>query len=121
MLGASEEKLLKGLLPEMGKILNAVPGEVFINKDAETLLVVQRRLPESEIRQQLGQYNEIFGRQRGAGIPDITNSMIAFVRIKVLMDSGVSDFDGRSYRELIKECRSLIERTTNIIRLSKAR
>lgn len=120
MLGASEEKLLKGLLPEMGKILNAVPGEVFINKDAETLLVVQRRLPESEIRQQLGQYNEIFGRQRGAGIPDITNSMIAFVRIKVLMDSGVSDFDGRSYRELIKECRSLIERTTNIIRLSKA-
>lgn len=120
MLGANEEKLIKSLLPEMSKILNVIPGEVFSSKDAETLMVLQRRLEESDLKNQLVQFNEIFSRQRGVGIPDITNCMIAYIRVKVLLEAGCVDFDGKAYRDLIKECRNQIERTTNIIRLSKA-
>lgn len=120
MLGASEEKLIKSLLPEMAAIINAIPGEVFTSKEADTFMAVARRLPDSELKVQVSQFSEIFGRQRGAGICDITNSMIAYVRIKVLVEAGESDFDGISYRELIKECRAQIDRTRNIIRLSKA-
>ena len=120
MLNASEEKMLKGLLYEMARIQNAIPGEAFSSKDADTLMVLQRRMKECEVKRQLQQFNEIFGRQNGAGIADITNSMIAYVRVKALLTEGVADFDARSYRKLIKECRSQIDRTENIIRLSKA-
>lgn len=120
MLAKNEEKILNGLLPEMGRILNAVPGEAFTSKDADTLMVIQRRLSESEIKRQLALFNEIFGLEKSAGISDITNIMIAFVKLKVLLQEGVDEFDAVSLRQLIKECRSQIDRTRNIIRLSKA-
>ena len=120
MLEASDQKVLLSMLSEMGTIINAVPKEVYVNKDAETLLIMQRRLPESELKRLLVQYNEIFARQTGAGIPDITNSMIAYVKIKILLEAGTDSFDGHAYRELYKECKNQIARTNNIIRLTKA-
>lgn len=119
MLNASDGKVLSNLLPQMGEIINAAPGEVYAIKDIDTLVIMQRRLPESDIKNQLSQYNDIFAKQNGAGVDEITNSMIAYVRIKVLLASGVDTFDGKAYRELFKECKSQITRINNIIRLTK--
>ncbi|WP_207647346.1 hypothetical protein [Parasporobacterium paucivorans] len=103
----------------MGTIINAIPGEVYTITDVDTLVIIHRRLTESDIKRQLSQYNDIFVKQTGAGIPDITNSMIAYVRVKVLLESGVDTFDGKVYRELFKECKNQITRINNIIRLTK--
>lgn len=120
MTEAREINILNQLLKDMAGVLNATPGMTYTSKDAETLLVMQRRMPPSELQNQLGNYNEIFTKQKGVSIKDITNSAVAFIKIKVLLTAGVDNFDARSLRELIKEFHSQIARTTNIIRLSKA-
>ena len=119
MLSASDLKVLSSLISQMGAIINAIPGEVFTIKDVDTLVIMQRRLPESDLKNQLSQYNDIFAKQSGVGITEITNSMIAYVRIKVLLESGIDALDGKAYRELFRECKSQITRINNIIRLTK--
>jgi len=119
VLNASDSKVLSNLLSQMGAIINAIPGEIFVVKDVDTLVIMQRRLPKSDIQNQLSQYNDIFAKQVGAGVPEIAKSMIAYVRIKVLLESGVDAFDGKAYRELFKECKSQITRSNNIIRLTR--
>ncbi len=52
-------------------------------------------------------------------ISDITDSAVSYIKIKVLSESELLDFDAKSLREFIKECRLYIDRMTNIIRLSK--
>ena len=81
---------------------------------------MQRRMEETELKYQLGIYNEIFAKEKGATIIDITNSAVAFIKIKVLLTANADTFDAVSLRELIKEFKSQVARTTNIIRLSKA-
>ena len=120
MTEAREMNILNQLLSEMSGVLNATPGAAYTNKDVETLLVMHRRMPPSELQSQLGIYNEIFTKQKGASVKDITNSAVAFIKMKVLLTAGADNYDARSLRELIKEFKSQIARTTNIIRLSKA-
>ena len=120
MTEAREMNILNQLLSEMSGVLNATPGTAYTNKDVETLLVMHRRIPPSELQSQLGIYNEIFTKQKGASVKDITNSAVAFIKMKVLLTAGADNYDARSLRELIKEFKSQIARTTNIIRLSKA-
>ena len=120
MTEAREMNILNQLLSEMSGVLNATPGATYTNKDVETLLVMHRRMPQSELQNQLGIYNEIFTKQKGASVKDITNSAVAFIKMKVLLTAGADNYDARSLRELIKEFKSQIARTTNIIRLSKA-
>ena len=120
MTEAREMNILNQLLSEMSGVLNATPGTAYTNKDVETLLVMHRRMPSSELQSQLGIYNEIFTKQKGASVKDITNSAVAFIKMKVLLTAGADNYDARSLRELIKEFKSQIARTTNIIRLSKA-
>ena len=120
MTEAREMNILNQLLSEMSGVLNATPGAAYTNKDVETLLVMHRRIPPSELQSQLGIYNEIFTKQKGASVKDITNSAVAFIKMKVLLTAGADNYDARSLRELIKEFKSQIARTTNIIRLSKA-
>lgn len=119
MLNASDSRVLVNFLSQMGGIINAIPGEIYAITDIDTLVIMQRRLAESDIKKQLSQYNYIFAKQTGAGIPDITNSMIAYIRVKVLLESGVDTFDGKAYRELFRECKNQIARVNNIIRLTK--
>ena len=120
MTEAREMNILNQLLSEMSGVLNATPGATYTNKDVETLLVMHRRMPQSELQNQLGIYNEIFTKLKGASVKDITNSAVAFIKMKVLLTAGADNYDARSLRELIKEFKSQIARTTNIIRLSKA-
>lgn len=112
-------KLLQGLLPEMAGIINAEPGRPYTAKDAETLLILQRRLPEGDLKEALSRYNAIFGVHDGAKVSDITDSVSAYVKIRVLLAGDQTDFDPRSLRDLIKECHVYIDKMTNIVRLSK--
>ena len=114
-----EQMIIKNDIPELAQVLNAVPGEVFSSKEAETLLIMQRRLPDSDLKEQLQIYNGIFAKQHGASIEDITASAIAYIKLKVLSENEQMDFDPKSLRNLIVECRTNIDKTTNIIRLSK--
>ena len=119
MLNASDSKVLMSIISQMGAIINAIPGEVYAITDVDMLVIMQRRLMESDLKKQLSQYNDIFAKQTGADISDIRNSMIAYVRMKVLLESGVDTFDGKAYRELFKECKNQITRINNIIRLTR--
>lgn len=115
----TEQAIIKQSLNGMAQIINAIPGEVYVNKEAETLLIMQHRLPESDLKKQIEIYNAIFAKQGGASISDITDSAIAYVKIKILSEAELLDFDAKSLRDLIKECRVNIDKTTNILRLSK--
>lgn len=115
----TEQAIIKQSLNGMAQIINAIPGESYANKEAETLLIMQHRLPESDLKKQIEIYNAIFAKQGGASISDITDSAIAYVKIKVLSEAELLDFDAKSLRNLIKECRVNIDKTTNILRLSK--
>ena len=115
----TEQAIIKQSLNGMAQIINAIPGETYANKEAETLLIMQHRLPESDLKKQIEIYNAIFAKQGGASISDVTDSAIAYVKIKVLSEAELLDFDATSLRDLIKECRVNIDKTTNILRLSK--
>ena len=115
----TEQAIIKQSLNGMAQIINAIPGETYANKEAETLLIMQHRLPESDLKKQIEIYNAIFAKRGGASISDITDSAIAYVKIKVLSEAELLDFDAKSLRDLIKECRVNIDKTTNILRLSK--
>ena len=104
----------------MAMVANAIPNEVFSCKDADTLLIMQRRISDSDLKDELYSFNEIFSKKNGADISDIVKSMISYVRVKVLMDVGTDEFDGKAYRELFKECKVQIARTNNVMRLTKA-
>ena len=120
MIEAREFNILSKLLSDMAGVLNVTPGSVYSDKNADTLLVMQRRMADCELKCQLTVYNEIFSKEKGASIIDITNSAVAFIKIKILVDAKADNFDAYTLRELIKEFKSQVARTTNIIRLSKA-
>lgn len=52
----NELEVLKKQLPEMASIMNALPGNRFDMKSAQTILIVQRRMAQSELSKQLGIY-----------------------------------------------------------------
>ncbi len=120
MIEARELNILSKLLSDMAGVLNVTPGSVYSSKEADTLLVMQRRMGDCELKYELSIYNEIFAKEKGASIIDITNSAVAFIKIKILVNASAENFDAYTLRELIKEFRSQVARTTNIIRLSQA-
>lgn len=120
MIEARELDILSKLLSDMASVLNVTPGSVYSSKEADTLLVMQRRMSDCELKYELSIYNEIFAKEKGASIIDIVNSAVAFIKIKILVNARVDSFDAYTLRELIKEFRSQVARTNNIIRLSQA-
>jgi hypothetical protein len=49
----TEQAIIKQSLNGMAQIINAIPGETYANKEAETLLIMQHRLPESDLKNRL--------------------------------------------------------------------
>ena len=120
MIEARELDILSKLLSDMASVLNVTPGSVYSSKEADTLLVMQRRMSDCELKYELSIYNEIFAKEKGASIIDIVNSAVAFIKFKILVNARADSFDAYTLRELIKEFRSQVARTNNIIRLSQA-
>ena len=114
-----EIEIIKKQLPEMAGILNAVPGERFELKCSQTLLIVQRRMEESELQRQLSIYTTLFSKEDVPMSTALSNAAVAFVKIKTLCEAGRNDFDAVSTRELIKEFNAQKTKVLNIIHLSK--
>ena len=114
-----EIEIIKKQLPEMAGILNAVPGERFELKCSQTLLIVQRRMEESELQRQLSIYTTLFSKEDVPMSTELSNAAVAFVKIKTLCEAGRNDFDAVSTRELIKEFNAQKTKVLNIIHLSK--
>lgn len=114
-----EIEIIKKQLPEMAGILNAVPGERFEIKGAQTLLIVQRRMEDSELQRELSVYTHLFSKEELPSVTELSNAAVAFVKIKTLCEAGKTDFDQVSIRELIKEFNAQKTKVLNIIHLSK--
>ena len=114
-----ELEIIKKQLPEMAGILNAVPGERFEIKGAHTLLIVQRRMEDSELQRELSVYTHLFSKDELPSVTELSNAAVAFVKIKTLCEAGKTDFDQVSIRELIKEFNAQKTKVLNIIHLSK--
>ena len=114
-----ELEIIKKLIPRMEEIINATPKERFSIKDADTLIIVERRMADSDLKKALRAYNEIFSFDSRTDIKAITKSMVAFVKIRVLASEDKTDFDARLLRTLIKEYKAQISKAINIVKLSK--
>ena len=114
-----EIEIIKKQLPDMAGILNAIPGERFEIKGAQTLLIVQRRMEETELQRELSVYTHLFSKEGSPGVTELSNAAVSFVKIKTLCETGKTDFDQVSIRELIKEFHAQKTKVVNIIHLSK--
>lgn len=114
-----EMEIIKKSLSQMAGIMNVIPGDTFSIKEADTLLVLQRRMSKSDLQDNLEKYNEVFSKKDGLSVLDLRDAAVCFIRIKVLIDSGDVDFTPYSTRNLIKEFRTQKTKISNIIRLSE--
>ena len=111
--------IIEKLLSEMAGVMNVLPGDMFRMKNSDTLIILQRRMEESDLKNALVIFNEIFTCTTGATEKDLCQSVVAYVKIKVLVDAKVSDFEPKLIRELDKEFKNQRVKIDNIIHLSK--
>ncbi len=114
-----ELEIIKKILSPMEEIINAIPGERFVLKEADTLIIIERRMADSDLKKALHDYDRIFTCDNGVDIEDITRSMMSFVRIRMLVNEDQTDFDARLLRQLIKEYKAQMSKVINIIKLSR--
>ena len=106
-------------LADMSFVLNVVPGESVRMKNSDTLLILQRRMKESDLKSELTTYNEIFTRVGAVDIEDLCQSAVSYLKIKVLVESKEVDFTPTLVRVLDKEFKNQRVKLDNIIHLSK--
>ena len=114
-----EIMILEKLLPQLANVMNVIPREVVRMKESETILILQRRMTKSDLQQAITEYNAIFAEKNGATLDKLKKATIAYVRIKVLVENKETDFEPRSYRELIKEFKAQVVKINNIIHLTQ--
>lgn len=112
-------EIIKKSLPDMARILNAIPGERFDIPCSQTLLILSRRMDESELLRHLQVYTGLFTKESMPGVIDLSNAAVAFVKIKTLVEADRTDFDQLSIRKLVSEFISQKTKVMNIIRLSR--
>lgn len=111
--------ILEKLLSQLANVMNVIPGEVVRMKKSETILILQRRMEKSDLQQAITEYNAIFAEKNGTTLDKLKKAMTAYVRIKVLVENKETDFEARSYRELIKEFKAQVVKVNNIIHLTQ--
>ena len=114
-----EVMIIEKLLSEMVGVMNVLPGETFRMKNSDTLLILQRRMDASDLKNALVLFNEIFTCTSGVTEKDLCQSVVAYVKIKVLVEAKVTDFEPRHIRLLDKEFKNQRVKIDNIIHLSK--
>ena len=112
-------EVLKKQLEDMGGILNAVPGQKFECKSEQTLLIIQRRMEDSELLAHLKTFTGLFSKEDEPTVMELSNAAVAFVKIKTLVEAGKTDFDAVTIRALIKEFNVQKVKVENIIVLSR--
>lgn len=114
-----EVMIIEKLLSEMASVMNVLPGETFRMKNGDTLLILQRRMNESDLKTALVIFNEIFTCNNGVTEKDLCQCVVSYVKIKVLVEAKVSDFEPKLIRLLDKEFKNQRVKIDNIIHLSK--
>lgn len=114
-----EMQIIKKNLSQMAGVMNVVPGETFCMKEAETLLVLQRRMPQSDLQKLLEVFNEVFSKKDGLSVADLKEAAVCYVKMKVLLEHEEDNFSPYSTRDLIKEYKAQKTKIANIIRLSE--
>ena len=94
-------------------------GEKIPMQDGEMLLILQRRMEESDLQRELGTFNEIFANQNHMTVEHLAKSSNAYIRMKVLVESGAYNYDGKSYRVLLKEYKVQIAKIESLIYLTQ--
>lgn len=97
-----------------------VTGDKIPMQDGEMLLILQRRMEESDLRKELVQFNEIFANVQELSIEHLAVSANAYIRLKVLVENGAYDFQPSFYRILVKEYANQITKIENLIHLTEA-
>ena len=113
-----EFQILEKLLLSMAEVMNAVPGEEFRMKDSETLLILQRRLEECDLKQALLGFNEIFAETGGCTVEGISRATLSYIRVRILTENKKKNLTPALCRELQKEYQDQMTKVGNIIRLS---
>ena len=111
--------VLEKQLKEMSAVFSANVGEPFRINDGDTLLILQRRMKESDLLTALTGYDAIFAKAEKTSLEDICNSAAAYIRIKVLVENKSTDFNRELLGKLIREYNSHIAKVGNVIRLSR--
>ena len=114
-----EYAVLEKLLPAMAEIMNAVPGEGFRMQEEDTLLILQRRMEECQLKEELVTFNEMFALKDACTISKLCTAMLAYFRIKLLVEAKQEKFTPRLERELLKEYDAQRTKITNLLHLSK--
>ena len=115
----NELEVLKKALPEMVSIMNALPGERFDMKSAQTILIVQRRMEQSELSKQLGIFAQLLSKNEPATMDDLVAAAVAYIRIKTLVEGNETGYSPVIVRDLVKEYKTQQTKLKNILRLSK--
>ncbi len=113
-------ELLRKLLPQMSFVMNMVTGDKIPMQDGEMLLILQRRMEESDLQKELAQFNEVFANVQDLSIEHLAVYANAYVRLKVLVENGAYDFQPSFYRILVKEYENQISKIENLIHLTEA-
>lgn len=114
-----EIRILQNKIDAMSSIYNAVAGESFRFIESDTLLILQRRMQESDLLIELSRYNEIFLKTDAVEIADIVKSGTAYIRIRCLVTEKSLFYTPVLLRQLIKDYKMQMTKVTNIIHLSK--
>lgn len=114
-----EYAVLEKLLPKMAEIMNAVPKEGFRMQEEDTLLILQRRMEECQLKEELVTFNEMFALKGACTISKLCEAMIAYFKIKLLVEAKQEKFTPRLERELLKEYDAQRTKITNLLHLSK--
>ncbi len=110
--------IIEKCLDNMAEIFNVMPGDKLILKDADTLAIMQRRMPATDLLDALKSFNEIVSKDE-LNNSDISIAAISYVKIKVLIESKAVNFDDVSLRLLCKEYRAFVTKTQNIISITR--
>lgn len=114
-----EYAVLEKLLPAMAEIMNAVPGEGFRMQEEDTLLILQRRMEECQLKEELVTFNEMFALKDACTISKLCTAVLAYFKIKLLVEAKQEKFTPRLERELLKEYDAQRTKITNLLHLSK--
>lgn len=114
-----EISILKKQMKQMEALVQIKTGERIQYEDVEMLMILQRRMQPSDLKEALQELLEVFTEETdedsllfGCGLP-------AFIKIKVLVDAGECMFNAQTKRVLLKEYEEQAKKLENIIQLSK--
>ncbi len=111
--------IIKKQLKDMAAIFNAVPEEGIEMPCIMPLLIVQRRMSDSTLKQELTVFTDICSKEEPLSCGDIVKASISLIRIQAIVERGSDEFDAFSSRNLIKKFKSQQSKAKNLIHLSK--